>query len=209
MWRSYFTISLLLAILLKRAVRSQLMFPLKEEIGRYKPIEINPTSSTCGLDLKETLCDNRFQDNQFCSNISSAIECHQICPYGNAFVNLNANMKQLNLESMEPCEILKDYGRTLTNSKSMFSYFFDKFNNLCNTETTKSVWKSFSLQTVSEIFFKESMTNLVKKGFARTTFSKFNSGFTATFWIQQFMNNNGCIFYSITEITFHSWDVAP
>lgn len=193
MWRNYFSV-LLLLVVLQRTAMSQLMFALKEEISHHKPIKINPTSSTCGLDLKETLCDNRFQDNRFCSNISSVIECHQICPYGNAYVNLNENMKQLDLESMEPCQILKDYGRTLTTSKSMFSYFFDKFNNLCNTDTTRSVWKSFGLQSVSEIFFQDPMINLVRKGFARTTFSKFNSGFTATFWIQQFTNNNGYFF---------------
>ena len=59
--------------------------PAREEVAEFKPIQIEPSSSTCGLELKETLCDNRYQDSTQCSNSSSIINCFQICPYGKRF----------------------------------------------------------------------------------------------------------------------------
>ena len=42
---------------------------------------------------------------------------------------------------MEPCEIIKDYGIILTKSESSNSYLFDKNNNLCDNDKTKSTWR--------------------------------------------------------------------
>lgn len=181
----------LIFLLIPVTINCQLLIPPREEISAFKPIAITPTSSTCGLELKETLCDNRFQDSKSCSNASSIINCYQICPFGNTFLNLNTNMDQLSLELMEPCEILKDYGHVLSRSKSKYSYLFDRYNNICTSESMMSIWKAFDLKTISDVFLRNSKVNLVKKGFGKTTYSKFNSGFTATFWIQQSANNNG------------------
>ncbi len=183
---------LLINLLLIQTTSCKLLYPSRIEVSSFKPTQIQPTSATCGLELKETLCDNRFQDAAFCSNASSVISCNQICPYGNNFLNLNENMAQLSLEIQNPCEILKDYGKILAaKSKSEYSYLFDRYNNICSDENMKTTWRAFELRTISESFLQNSRTNLVRRGFGKTTYSKFNSGFTATFWIQQVANNNG------------------
>ena len=106
-------------------------------------------------------------------------------------------MNQLSLETMNPCEILRDYGRNLmltssqqidvNQKQSKYSYLFDRYNNICNTENMKTIWQGFDLKSTLDNTFMEN--SRVKRGFGKN--SKFNSGFTATFWIQQAVNNNG------------------
>ncbi len=183
---------ILLINLLIQITTPKLLYPPREDISSFKPVQLQPESAICGLDLKETLCDNRFQDSTLCFNDSSIIHCSQICPYGNMFLNLNDNMPQLNLERQNPCEILKDYGKILApKSKSAYSYLFDRYNNICNDENMKTIWSPFELHTIWENFLLNSKMNLVRKSIGKTTYSEFNSGFTVTFWFQQATINNG------------------
>ena len=68
-------------------LNAQLLYPNAENVAFYKPVEISPPGSTCGLETKSSLCDNRYQNNALCSNSSSIINCLQQCPYGNIYVN--------------------------------------------------------------------------------------------------------------------------
>lgn len=177
-----YKIFLITCLLLFKTVSLKLLYPAAENIAVNKPLIIQPTGSTCGLELKDTLCDNRLQDK--CSNSTSLFYCDQSCPYGNVLENLN-KLEQTKLEDMNPCVILKDFGYLLSNSTSRYSYLFDKNNNLCNNNARIVAWKPFSLETNQakpSITFYNSRTS---------SLGIFNSGFTVSFWFQQFMWNNG------------------
>ena len=82
---------------------------------------------------------------------------------------------------MEPCEIIKDFGVLLTKSETKNSYFFEKNNNLCDNDRTKSVWRPFSLiSTTSENSFQSSF---------------FQTGLSISLWFQQYLSNNGYLFF--------------
>ena len=130
--------------------------------------------------MQESLCDNRFQDSSLCSNLSSIIYCDQTCPYGTVLQNIN-KLNQLNLELMEPCEIIKDFGVLLTKNEKINSYFFDKNNNLCDNDRTKSIWRPFSIISTSDNSFQSS--------------SVFQTGFSISLWFQQYLSNNGYAIY--------------
>ena len=163
---------------------AQLLYPPVEYVAINKPLELHPTGSTCGLELKDTLCDNRLQDPRLCSNASSLFYCDQSCPFGNVLQNLNG-LRQTLLEDMNPCVILKDFGYVLNNFSTSYSYFFDKNNNLCDTNQRVSAWKPFSLENNQArpilSFYNSRTSNL----------EIFNSGFTLTLWFRQFSWNNG------------------
>jgi len=173
---------LILIIHLGYVCRSELLYPPIEYIALNKPLDIHPTGSTCGLELKDTLCDNRLQDPRLCAN--ATFFCDQSCPFGNVLQNLN-DLKQTLLENMNPCVILKDFGYLLATSSSTFSYFFDKNSNLCETSEKVSSWKPFSLandQTRPSLSFYNARTS---------SLDIFNSGLTVTCWFRQFPWNNG------------------
>ena len=165
---------------------STLLFPESVVVSELKPVELSPFGSTCGLDFKETLCDNRLQDRQLCSNSSNLIYCDQTCPYANVFVNLN-KIEQLKLEKMQPCQVLKDYGVLLTKeTSSSNSYLFDDDFGRCNNENTKATWKPFSLSSVAN---ENPLFKL--NGGALSSIDLFNSGVTISLWFQQKFANNG------------------
>lgn len=77
---------------------------------------------------------------------------------------------------MEPCEIIKDYGIILTKSESSNSYLFDKNNNLCDNDKTKSIWRPFPLSLTADNSSSQSLIN---------------TGFSVSLWFQQYISNNG------------------
>ena len=165
---------------------SVLLLPETINISDFKPINISPYGSTCGLDFKDTLCDNRLEDNKFCSNISNIIYCDQTCPFGNVFLDIN-KIEQLSLEKMEPCGILKDFGVLLTNtSSSLNSYLFDDGKNQCNNENNKANWKPFYLRNIAS---ENPLFNLNSD--TLSSVDTFNSGLTISLWFQQNFKNNG------------------
>lgn len=168
-----FYIILFIIINLINEIESAILYPESTNVGKFKPTSLNPLGSTCGLEFQETLCDNRFQNNKLCSNTTSIILCDQTCPYGTLIPNIN-RIKQLSLELMEPCEIVKDYGILLTKSDSTNSYLFDKNNNLCDNDRTRSLWRPFPLSLTAD-----------------NSSSITNTGFSLSLWFQQYISNNG------------------
>ncbi len=112
--------------------------------------------------------------------MSSIIYCDQTCPYGTVLQNIN-KIEQLNLELMEPCEIIKDFGVLLTKGENKNSYLFDKNNNLCDNDRIKSVWRPFSIVSSFESSFEST--------------SVFQTGFSISLWFQQYLSNNGYASY--------------
>ena len=180
-----------------------LLYPPSENIALFKPVSISPSGSTCGLEFKDTLCDNRFTEPKSCSNPDRIFFCDQTCPYGNTIQNLNL-LDQLALDTMNPCVIFKDFGYILNkNSQSKNSFYFDKTNNLCSLGNKP--WKPFSLSTSRskpELSFSS----------PRTSDSQvLNSGFSMSLWFSQFGSNNGTIISLIKDdqtpifsLTIHS-----
>ncbi len=172
-------------------VNANLLYPPSENIAVFKPLKLIPSGSTCGNELKDTLCDNRIQNSRNqCSNRSSIFYCDQTCPYGNVLENLD-KLKQLNLESMNPCAIVQDFNKLLTrnNPTSQFSYYFDKSNNLCKRNRNGGpglvLWRPFGLQS------NYLQPSLSFYNFRTPSLSILNSGFTMTLWIKQLSQNNG------------------
>ena len=96
-------------------------------------------------------------------------------------------MSQLELEYMQPCEILKDFGFILARSKSINSYLFDKYNNLCNSDSSKANWRPFELKYVAEKFLDSASLNIA----SNNNLAQFFTGFTVSLWFQQAVANNG------------------
>lgn len=176
-------IIIFITIKLIRSLSANLLYPPSENIAIYKPLFVHPTGTTCGLELKDTLCDNRLV-NTPCSNASNLFFCDESCPYGNSLENLNY-LDQIKLENMNPCSIIKDFANVLSKTNTTFSYYFDRNNNLCsNFERTINL-KPFSLETtrISPVLsFFNSRT---------TAYPILNTGFTFTIWFRQFRSNNG------------------
>jgi hypothetical protein len=178
---------LIIMILHLYTINAALMYPEADNIAINKQVLIHPMGSTCGLELKDSLCDNRFQDNKLCSNTSALFYCDQSCPYGNVLTDFD-KIEQLKLENMNPCLIVKDYGSKLSKQDSGFSYYFDKTNNLCNNNDETVKWKPFDLinsQAKPSLSFYNTRT---------PGLSIADSGFTLSLWFRQFRINNGFIF---------------
>ncbi len=178
---------------------AQLFYPPVEYISINKPKEIQPIGSSCGIELKDTLCDNRIKDSKGCSNSSSIFFCDQTCPYGNVLQNLTA-LEQLKLDQMNPCSIHKDFSKLLSNTSSNFSFYLDKETQLCNENIKISRWIPFNLETSKSnppLSFINSRTS---------SWSILNSGFTFSVWFQHFDNKNGyfliIIYYSLLFLCF-------
>ena len=174
---------LILLLQSRKAFECKVLYPPSENIGKLKPLKLSPSGSICGLEIKDTLCDNRLPENM-CSNRSSVFFCDQTCPYGNVLENLNA-LEQLKLENMNPCTISQDFNSILFNKSSQYSYYFDKTNNLCNKNNRAGIWRTFSLEaTLSKpvLSFYNSRTS---------SLSILNSGFTFSLWFKQANLNNG------------------
>jgi hypothetical protein len=167
-------------------IEGRLLYPEADNIAIFKPIAIQPIGSTCGLELKDTLCDNRVQDSKSCSNSSSLFYCDQSCPFGNVLTDLDT-LEQLKLETMNPCHIVKDFGNRLSqaNKQTDHSYYFDKTNSLCINNDEAIRWKPFDLlnnQASTTLNFYNSRT---------PGLPIVNSGFTFSLWFKQFRINNG------------------
>ena len=186
----WLTIITFLLLLSQRKSNSILLSLPREEISIFKPIIMNPRSSTCGLEFKENLCDNRYQEKEICSNSSAIISCFQACPYGNTLLNMTVQTDQLNLEQMEPCAILKDFGRILTQSKATHSYLFDSYNDICNNMIAQTTWRVFHLKSISDNFLGNLKSNFNRKIYSTTINQQSNYGLTASLWFQQTANNN-------------------
>lgn len=172
----------------------KLLYPPNENLATYKPISIKPSGTTCGLELKDTLCNNLLLDDRACSNSSSLFYCDQSCPYGNVLRNLY-KLEQLKLELMNPCVVLKDHKYLLTNSSPANSYYFDGDNDVCNTANRIILWRPFSLESTlskPELSFFNSRTSGL---------FVVNSGLTFTLWFKQFDLNNG--YLSILSINLN------
>ena len=193
MRKKLFEILALKFVYLVQICISELLFPPIEYIAINKPLDIHPTGSTCGLELKDTLCDNRLQDPRKCAN--ATFFCDQSCPFGNVLQNLN-ELKQTFLESMNPCLILKDFGYLLINRSSTFSYFFDKNSNLCETNEKLSSWKPFSLEN------DQARPTLTFYNSRTPSLDIFNSGLTVSCWFRQFPWNNGYFVFNSFNLIF-------
>ncbi len=155
-------------------------------VAKFKPIYLNPIDSVCGINFQETIYDNLIV------NSTTLIYCDQICPHGKSYSNISSISEQLDLYSMQPCDIKKDYDFIL-NSKSntLFSYYFDISNNInkCVNDGTKIDWKPFNFST--NIANKKSKT--------------IHNGFSFTLWFQQFIKNIGfaiiLYFFNLNYIT--------
>ena len=156
-------------------INAAVFYPQGLNVGKFKPVSLNPLGGTCGVELAESLCENRFQNSKLCTNSSSVINCDQTCPYGRIVQNTQ-KIEQLKLELMEPCEIVRDYGILLAKSESTSSYFFDKNNNLCDSDRVKRNWKPFPLISSTVSSSSESIVN---------------TGFSLILWFQQYISNNG------------------
>jgi hypothetical protein len=177
-----FVLTLLLMV---RSFESKVLYPSSENIAIFKPLKLSPSGSICGQEIKDTLCDNRLPDSS-CSNKSSIFYCDQTCPFGNVLENLNS-LEQLKLENMNPCTIMQDFNNLLINNSNtqLFSYYFDRNNNLCNKNSKGSSWRPFSLDsTVSKpaLSFYNARTS---------SLSILDSGFTLSLWFKQSSFNNG------------------
>ncbi len=85
-----------------------ILYPDALNVAIFKPVQMSPIGCTCGLNIQDTLCDNRLQNSKICSsNDSSIINCLQTCPYGTVLLNVSEQIDQLELEYMQPCQILK------------------------------------------------------------------------------------------------------
>lgn len=169
----------------------QLLYPPLENISLLKPLTIQPSGSTCGLEVKDTLCSNLILDdsNTVCSNVSNLFKCDQSCPYGNVLTGLE-KLKTLNVELTNPCEVVKDYVMLVKNAKmnnqslSSCSYYFDPISSSeCNINGRVVNWKPFNLET-SQVIPTISFYN------SRTP-SILQSGLTLTLWFRQTNLNNG------------------
>ncbi|RNA01582.1 atlastin-like isoform X2 [Brachionus plicatilis] len=168
-----------------RLKSGQLLYPASENIALFKPVYVSPQGSTCGLEYKDTLCDNRFTDDKSCSSPERIFFCDQTCPHGNTIQNLN-QLDQLKLDTMNPCVIFKDYGYTLNqNGPSKNSYYFDKTNNLCALNTRP--WKPFALST------SRSGPKLTHSSPRTSDLDILQSGFSLSLWFTQSGSNNGTI----------------
>lgn len=180
-----FCFSILILPALLRLKTSELLYPPSENIALYKPIYISPSGSICGLEFKDTLCDNRFTDQQSCSNLERIFFCDQTCPHGNNIQNLNA-LDQLKLDTMNPCVIFKDYGYILNKkTRSKNSFYFDKTNNLC--PMNNKPWKPFALSS------SKSKPQLAYSSPRTPDSDILNSGFSLALWLSQSGSNNGTL----------------
>jgi hypothetical protein len=179
-----------ITITLINRINTQLFYPSAEYISINKPREIQPIGSSCGIELKDTLCDNRIKDSKGCSNSSSIFFCDQSCPYGNVLQNLTA-LEQLKLDQMNPCSIRKDFSKVLFNSSSKFSFYLNKDTQLCNENIKISRWIPFNLET------SKSNPSLSFINSRTSSWLILNSGFTFSIWFQQVVNTNGYSSYTI------------
>lgn len=184
---SYIFIFLIYILASTRLKEARLLYPPGDYIATYKPALITPIGSVCGLEYKDTLCDNWYTDDQSCSNSSRIIYCDQTCPYGNVVPNLN-RLEQLKLEAMNPCVIFKDFTYLMVNSSgSKNSYYFDKTNNLCPLNNKISQWKPFILEfskSEPEFSFSDSRTSDAQV---------LDSGLSVSLWFTQSGSNNGTL----------------
>lgn len=168
---------------------TRLQYPPIDNIATYKPISISPTGSICGLELKDTLCDNRYLDDKACANKSLLFNCDQACPYGNVLQSLT-DLDQIKLENMNPCVIFKDFNYLLASkTSSKYSYYFDKSNNLCSSLSNRVlIWRPLTFESHRSkplISFYNSRTS---------SLSILDSGFTVSLWFTQSSLNNGLFF---------------
>ncbi|CAF0916506.1 unnamed protein product, partial [Brachionus calyciflorus] len=189
----FFFICNLCIFAMVRLKNAKLLYPPPENIAPFKSISLFPIGSICGLEYRDTLCDNRYTDPYSCSNSSLFFYCDQTCPYGNTLQNLNS-LDQLKLDIMNPCVIFKDFGYLINkNSESKNSYYFDKTNNLCSLNNKISQWKPFNFElSKSKPEFKFSNS--------RTSDSQVvDSGFSVSLWFTQSGSNNGTLMSIIQD----------
>ena len=211
-----------LMLLAVTVVHGQLLQqPPSANIARGKPLRISPSGSTCGMELKDVLCDNRLIGSYQCGNSNgnnssaengngnvstSTFYCDQSCPYGNVLSNLLAQSTPLALDNMEPCRITKDFevyaaaSSVRSDGISNYSYLIDQAETSSSCQLNKSalVWKPFDLsvsQSRPVLTFHNPRTPSPP--------AVLDSGFTVSFWFRQFYANNGYFFHSfITLIIF-------
>jgi hypothetical protein len=198
---------------------AQLLYPPVENLAPFKPTLIRPSGTTCGLELRDTLCSNLILDSKACQpqqqqqqpfiNSTSSTTtlspspylffCDQSCPFGNVLANLS-HLPQLPLEQMNPCVVVKDHVTALMrhddssidneSSGRVWSYYFDPAgNSFCNGNGRVVAWRAFSLETSHQSPYI---------GFynARTP-AILKSGVTLTIWFRQAQSNNGYMNYLV------------
>lgn len=181
---------LIIITLLIETITCQLLYPPIENIALFKPYRIRPGGTTCGLEVKDTLCvNNIFNGSEItCSAQANLFLCDQSCPYGNVLTELS-RLTPLNVEITNPCEIVKDYVTTLARQGIVLpipscSYYFDpSAQSLCNSNSRVVRWLPFS--------FDNARNKPVASFYNSRTPAVFNSGFTLTMWFRQTVNNNG------------------
>lgn len=180
----------IIQILIKSFTSQQLFYPPTENIALFKPYKIRPSGTSCGLEVKDTLCLNNIINGTdiTCSSPSSLFQCDQSCPFGNVLTDLSS-LTPLNVEVTNPCEIVKDYVTTLARQGIVLplpscSYYFDpSAKSSCNSNTRVVRWLPFSLETARN--------KPVANFYNSRTPGVFNSGFTLTLWFRQTVSNNG------------------
>jgi len=185
----FIALVLVIRALLVVNASSSLMPPV-QSVATFKNVELTPAGSTCGLEYKDTLCDNRYQNSKLCSNTSATIYCDQTCPYGVVMTGLVRVTEQLSLETMSSCACAKDFGLLLSaNSSATNSYYFDQNNEFCKANGINAKkWKPFSLQTVTD---KMTPHTSASSTLSNSLLSNLYSGFTFSLWMRQLELNNG------------------
>ena len=180
----------------------QVLYPISFNIAPFKPLRLSPTGSTCGLEFKDTLCDNRIEGNRCNSN--SIFFCDQTCPFGNVLENLN-EIEQIKLDNMNPCTVIQDFNTLITNvnPKTQYSYYFDLKRNLCarkktlNNQDTQNefFWRFLSLEST---YLQPSLSFY---NFRTPGLAILDSGFTFSSWFKQQPNNNGFGIFFLNMLT--------
>lgn len=174
----------LVCILFSTEINSELLVPSADNIALFKPIRLSPTGSTCGVELRDTLCTNRMLNASTCTD-SNSFTCDQSCPYGNVLESLD-RLDQIRLEYMNPCQVFTDYKNVLTvneSTRNKFAYYFESSEKgLCDTVIK---WRPFSLEAS---YSKPVLSFYNSRSYgSRIT----GSGFTFSAFFKQQINNNG------------------
>ena len=208
-------LKLLLTTLLTTGLTSGLVqIPAARNLALTSRLELVPSSSTCGVEVKETMCNNKYDSRQSVSDIRksncSEIICDQSCPYGYSYAHLGKT-RQVHLEMMNPCHVLKDFSNLLRTSKYItdqaeddepqekflyYSYFFDRNTTLCSNMSDRiwnplrlDSWAYSPLNKYSNKFLRVSPSLAMSDSWQKQALDNF--GLSLTVWLKQLANNNG------------------
>ena len=205
--------SVMLVMLITGLTSGLVQIPPVRNLALTSRLELLPSSSTCGVEVKETMCNNRYDSRQSASDIRknncSEIICDQSCPYGYSYVNLGKT-RQVHLEMMNPCYVLKDFSNLLRTSKYIdqsedgeaqekflfYSYFFDRNNSLCSNMSDR-VWNPLRLESWAYSPLNKYNNKLLRISPSLAMSDSWqkqaldNFGLSLTVWFKQLTNSNG------------------